>query len=176
MTSVPLLNISLLDTYNPTVLSILDVSEYPIGYIVQNPYVEITPPGFSKVTSIFTPKSINIFNAPTLGLAPSGTLSPLPDGLYKIRYSIQPNHINLIDRDYYKIDQLKEAYDRGFLKLGLTICNSNAEEKMRLLLDEAELYIQGAVAAANSCNVKLAQELYKKAQKILEKLNCYASL
>lgn len=172
MTGAPNLNISILETYNSAEIAVLDTSSYPsTSYQVQNPYIEITPPGFFKQIQVFTPRSINIYNAVTLNMAADST--GLPDGLYKIRYSINPNYENFIEKSYYKIDQLRASFDKAFLSMGDILCNSNSSEKTRLWLNEVEFYIQAAVAAANSCNDKLAQEFYEKAKKFLDKIHCY---
>lgn len=171
MITTPILNISILETYNAAEISILDTSQYPLSYTPQNPYIEITPPGYFKQIQVFTPRSINVYNSVTLNM--SDDPGTLPDGIYKIRYSITPNYQTFVEKSYYKIDQLKEAFDRAFLSMGDILCDSHASEKTRLYLNEAEFYIQAAVAAANSCNDKLAQELYEKAKKMIDKIHCY---
>jgi hypothetical protein len=46
----------------------------------------------------------------------------------------------------------------------------HSDKAKRALLDEIELYIHGAVAAANNCATDLATELYQKATSVLDKL------
>lgn len=170
--TTPRLDISILNTYNSNVLSVADVSFYPLNYQVNNPYIEITPPGFPKATVIFNPKALNVFNSLTLGTS-EGCIVPLPDGIYQIRYSIQPNYQIFVEKSYLRIDQLMEKYDSAFLKLDINECDTKIKNMLRIRLEEIEWYIQSAMAAANKCNDKLAFELFTKANKFLDKLDCY---
>lgn len=173
MITTPKLDISIINTYNPNVLSIADISYYPVGYIINNPYIEITPPGFGKVTVLFSPKSLNVFNSLQLQVSGDTCLTTLPDGIYKIRYSIQPNYNMFVEKSYLRIDKLMEDFDTAFLKIDINECDTKIKESYRMKLDEIEVYIQAAMAAANKCNDKLAYDLFLKASKYLEKLNCY---
>lgn len=173
MITTPKLDISIVNTYNSSVLSIADVSYYPTGFVINNPYIEITPPGFPKQTIIFSPKSLNVFNSIQLQTSGDTCITNLPDGIYKLKYSIQPNYQNYVERSYLRIDNLMEKFDSAFLKIDINECDTKIKENMRAKLDEIEIYIQAAMAAANKCNDKLAYDLFLKASKYLDNLNCY---
>ncbi len=166
------LDINIIPSYNTHTLIIGDASEYPFGTAINNPYLEVTPPGFQKVTLIFSPKNLNVYNSNSLNLTDSDCTQPLPDGIYKLKYSIQPNYEIYTEKSFFKIDQLLELFDSAFLKLDIIDCNLSYNQKMRKKLHEIELFIQSAVSAANKCNDKLATDLYKMAYKLLKQLNC----
>lgn len=168
----PKLNINILPSYNTSILMVADVSQYVAGTVINNPYIEITPPGFQTATLIFSPKSINSYNSYSLNLTKEDCISPLPDGIYKLKYSIAPNYENYVEKSYFKIDQILELFDAAFLKLDITNCDFRFDKKYRKKLDEIELFIQSAVSAANKCNDKLAMELYRMALKLINQLNC----
>lgn len=163
-----------MNTYNSKVLTIADVSFYPVGYTPNNPYIEITPPGMPKITTIFTPKSVNVFNSINLGTSGDCT-GPLPDGIYKIRYSIHPNYDLFVERSILRIDQLLEKYDTVFLQIDINECDTSLKTNYLSQLDQIEVYIQAAMASANKCNEKLAYDLFSKANKLLDKISCYVS-
>lgn len=166
------LEINVIPSCNTHILNIADASEYPFGTVINNPYIEITPPGFQKVTLIFSPKNINVYNSNSLNLTSGDCTSPLPDGIYKLKYSIHPNYEIYTEKSYFKVDQILEDFDSAFLKLNINSCDLKYNENYRKKLDEIELFIQSAVSAANKCNDKLAIDLYKMANKLLKQLNC----
>lgn len=166
------LDINIIPSYNTHILNVADVSEYPFGTIVSNPYLEITPPGFQRVTLIFSPKNINVYNSHSLNLTEEGCTAPLPDGIYKFKYSIQPNYEIYTEKSYFKVDQILEQFDSAFLKIDVNNCDLKYKQDYKKKLDEIELFIQSAISAANKCNDKLAIDLYKMASKLLKQLNC----
>lgn len=163
------LDLAIIEVYNPFVLTIADVSTYPTGKVINNSYIDITAPGFVKKTLIFTPRQVNIFSSAALDMNPN---QQLPDGIWKLRYSIQPNYQDYTDKSYLKIDLLKEKFDRAFMAVDINECNTYIKNHKKEMLDEIERFIQAAMAAANQCNEKLALELYLKANKMLDKINC----
>jgi hypothetical protein len=165
------LNILILDTYDVCTLAIGDSSVYPIGKIISNPYIEITPPGFQRVTMIFSPKEINIFNSSSLGVSCDDSMTPLPDGVYKIKYSIYPNSTEFIEKSFYRLDQLLERFDGVFLKINEQ--DYSTAQKLRKILLDAEIYTQTAISAAKKCNEPLAIDSYRKANKLLSQIECY---
>lgn len=172
--NTPKLDIAIMNTYNSNVLTIADVSFYPVGYNPNNPYIEITPPSMPKITTIFTPKSVNVFNS--VNLETSGDCpGPLPDGIYKIRYSIHPNYELFVERSILRIDQLLEKYDTVFLQIDITECDTTLKANYLAQLEQIEIYIQAAMASANKCNEKLAYDLFRKANRLLDKIQCYVS-
>ena len=167
------LDIAVIETHNPGMLAIADVSTYTAGKNIESPFVEITPPGFEKVGLAFTARSVNIYNSTSLGLT-SETIKPvsLPDGIYKIRYSIRPAYEHFTERTILRITALKERFDLAFLQSEPLGCAPKESEKIRRKLDVISFYMQYSISAASICNDKLAMDLYRKAAKLLDKFNC----
>lgn len=165
------LDINVIPSYNTHILNVADASSYPMGQAINNPYIEITPPGFQTATMMFTPKALNTFNSHTLNLTQGDCTSPLPDGLYKIKYSINPNYEMYVEKSYFRLDQILEQFDNAFLKLNPS-CSTTKDNQLRQKLDEIELFIQSTSSAANRCDDKLAIDLYKMALKLLKQLKC----
>lgn len=167
------LDIAIVEAHNPAILAIADVSTYTSGKNIDSPFVEITPPGFDKIGLSFVPRSVNIFNTTTLKLTgPDNKPGTLPDGIYKIRYSIRPAYENYTEKSILRLTSLKERFDLAFLQSDPSCCSSHQEEKVRRKLDTIAFYIQYAISAAAICNDKLAMDLYRKAVKLLDKFNC----
>lgn len=171
----PKLDISILNTYNSKVLTVADVSYYPVGYIINNPYLEITVPGFPKLTTLFTPKGVNVFNSDTLQIT-DGCPRSLPDGIYKVRFSIHPNYELFVERSFLRLDAVLEKFDAYYLTLNLMRLDTQTSTDLMKQLDIIEVYLQGAMSAANKCDEKLAYELLNKANSNLDKIKCYVPM
>lgn len=172
--TTPKLDIAVHNTYNSNILAIADVSFYPIGFNPNNPYIEITPPGMPKVTLLFTPKGMNIFNSENLNLT-SGCPGPLPDGIYLLRYSIHPNYENFVEKSILRIDATMEKLDALYLGINLQRFDDKVVESTLEQVDVIELLLQGAMSAANECDEKLAYDLFRRANKHIDKIKCYVN-
>lgn len=165
----PVLNISIMDLNDPKLLGIIDLSYYPANWNKVSPTVEITAPGYGTVFIPFVPSSLQVINSNHLGITcDSECLSYLPDGLYTMRYSIYPAYKYFVDKTFLRVEQLYEKFDKMFLSLELDC--KEATSTQRKQLEEIEIYIKGAMAAASNCANKLAIELYNKADKLLTSL------
>ena len=164
----PILDIITLDTHNNYTLAIGDASIYPTGYNIVNPTLEVTPPGFKKVLLSFTAKSVNVYNSYNLGLCAQELImsTPLPDGLYTIRYSIHPVYKYNVEKTFLRVDSLQQKFDRVFIQSDINNCDTRNKDFK--ILKEINLDIDGAVAAANTCSYKLAMELYRRANKKID--------
>lgn len=176
--SEPKLDLILLDTHNTYTLAIGDISIYPTGFNITNPTLVVTPPSFPPVNLGFQAKNVSIFNAFNLGLCPAGITDniPLPDGIYKLEYSIYPHYKYNVEKTFIKTDVIQEKFDKAFLQTDIMQCDAAMRDKDARTLQEINFSIQGAIASANSCANKLAMELYRQADKQLEnfiKNRCY---
>ncbi|SEW21506.1 hypothetical protein SAMN05428988_3218 [Chitinophaga sp. YR573] len=168
-----ILDIDLIETYNSSILAIADVSSYPPEKNIENPFIEITPPGFSKVGLSFIPKTVNLFNSTSIELTnPEVKPAPLPDGIYHLKYSVRPNYEIYTQKTFLKTNGIRERFDIAFLKADVSNCDSRSAARFRSKLDLISFYLQYAMAAANICNEKLAMDLYRKAQRLLDKFDC----
>jgi len=171
----PTLDLLYIDTHNITTMAIADISQYPEGFTVSSPTLEITPPGFTKETTAFVARSMQIYNSHTLGIT-SGDCTPsaLPDGIYTIKYSVFPAYRNYVTKSFLRVEKLLEKFDKIYVKLDIMQCDlatKNVERKQLNLIWE---YINGAIASANNCAEKQAMELYQRANDALDKFskNC----
>lgn len=168
------LNFSIQDTHDFKTLGILDTSWYNPNIKVETPTIEILPPGYKvAVSPFFMPGALNVYNSNGVGITKASCeeeLIDLPDGIWKVKYSICPNDQLFVERFFLKTDQIQCRYEKAFLSLDLKLPSDSDEEKRkRKDLAEIEFYIQGAIAAANDKNAVLAIELYNKADKLLDK-------
>jgi hypothetical protein len=155
-------------TYNLKTLGIADASTYPDVPVPQAPTVEIEVPGFGVVSLPFVPNDFNVFNSTSLGLSNIGAPTvPLPDGLYRIKYSITPAYENFIEKTIMRVEQLQERFDAAFMKLDMMECDLAIKTQQKVELNSIYFFIQGAIAAANNCANQRASALYNQASKML---------
>lgn len=161
------LDIAVIPTYNSLTLGISDLSIYPQSLTILSPSIEITVPSFDKVVLPFTPKTFNIFDSVSLGITDPGVQSPLPDGVYSLKYTIAPAYKNFVTKTILRINNLQEKFDRAFLQLDMMECDRAIKTQQTVDLNSIYIFIQGAVAAANNCAVEESNKLYRQADKML---------
>lgn len=174
------LDILVVPTYNTLTLGIADASIYPTNPpVVSSPTIEITVPGFDVVSLPFNVNDFNIFNSLSLGLTTFGQpLLPLPDGVYKLRYTVAPAYENFVEKTIIRVEQLQEKFDEAFMKLDMMECDRAIKTQQKVNLNTIYFFIQGAIAAANNCAVAEANKLYNQANMMLNnfiKNNCGCS-
>lgn len=104
------------DSSNPKAFRLIDDSQYNPKIEVCNAVLEVTPPGF-RYAQVFTVKPyFNMaLNASILGILKAksySTLADLPDGIYHIKYSINPNNELNVEYDYFRTIKLLDKYAR----------------------------------------------------------------
>lgn len=165
----PILDLLYLDSHSSELLTIADVSQYPTGYAIASPTIEITPPGFPMKSIAFVARSLQVYNSTTLGITEEECSAiPLPDGIYKIRYTIYPAYKYYVNKSFLRVEKLLEKFDKVYVKLDIIQCDltiKTAEKKKLNLIWE---YINGAIASANQCAEKQAMELYARANDALD--------
>lgn len=170
---MPALNLDILvvPTYNTLTLGVVDASTYDVPS-PSAPTIEISVPGFGKVTLPFVPNDFNIFNSTSLGLTELGDpLTPLPDGVYTLRYSISPAYINFVEKNIIRVEMLQEKFDEAFMQLDMMQCDLAIKQQQKVDLNSIYFFIQGAIAAANNCAVETANKLYRQATIMLNNFN-----
>src|SRR5690348_9666764 len=102
MTNTPQLDLLYMDTHNSQTMAIGDASVYPVsGFTISTPTIEVTPPSFPTVSLSFVPRNIMVFNSDTLKISctdSGGCLTTLPDGLYKVKYSVAPAYLYSVEK------------------------------------------------------------------------------
>lgn len=174
----PKLDLLILDTHNAYTLGIADLSQYPPGFAIVAPTLQIAPPGFPSVALPFTASSISILNSENLGLTKSGQDQvKLPDGIYRIKFTVNPANVHYVEKTFMRTDGIQEKFDSAFMKADFSCGDRHFTKAERDKLDEIYYLIQEAIAAANKCANSLAMNLYNQASKLLErfldgKANC----
>lgn len=163
------LDINIIDTHSSLTMAIADVSVYS-NTPINNATIEITPPGFNKISLPFQPRSLNTYNSNDIGITcvtDGSQLVDLPDGFYQLTYSINPNNTTFINYGYYRTDILECRLENSLLKSLSSRYPDTKEE--RVILD-VQILINGAIAAANRLDTATANKMYKKASDVLNKL------
>lgn len=166
------LDIVIFNTNNCKTLGVIDSSIYSNPLTVAEPTITLWTPGTNTyVTTSILPGKVNILNSNTLNLTCSDTIEGLinlPDGFYKIKYTVKPSATYSVEKTFLRICKLRSKYESALLKLDVYNCNDQ-ERKLKLgELKEIEFLMITAQAAATICNQSLALKLYKKADKKLD--------
>ena len=167
----PILDFTVIDSHNPLTLAIADTSFYPSNFNIVNPTIEVTPPGFNQANIIYSPNNITVFNSNTLRITCVPTidlLTPLPDGIWKVRLSISPSIQWNVERSFLRTEEIQQKLGKAFLKADLTQCNIDTQRENMRVIDEISFFIQAAIAASNQCNDVLAMNLYRMANTMLD--------
>lgn len=175
VTVLPTLRLSLIDLRDQGSLAIVDLSSYSTIPITANVSMQITPPGWPTLNVPFNPGTVNVYKCADLGIICAVTeCCPLPDGIYAVTYTVGPAvgvPLPSITKTFIKTDQIECRFMNAFLKVDLECdCSSEDQKKYKQELKEIDLLINGAKAAANSCDDTLAYRLYAQADKCIDRI------
>jgi len=151
------LNISPTESYQLTLMALVDESDYN-GTVINNVSLEITPPAFPKKNIPFTPNSVNVFTSEDLGLG-CGEDNILPDGIYTVKYTV--NYNTFIEKQFIRISNTQFKLQELLLASLSGSCDGMEQYK------NGKVFLEGAVAAANHCQIGLANSLLQKANKLI---------
>lgn len=160
------------------VLKILDTSVYSPQVGLVNPRLLITVPGFTNSCEVgFTPNSMPSITACDLGLQTDNCdsiCSNLPDGIYFIRYTVDPSCNVYVDYNHLRITHALSIYEK--LLCELDVANCEPPEKIKERLKHLQLikgYLDAAKAKVETCHESQAgMTLYNYALKLLNKIEC----
>ena len=173
------LDILVINTYTTKNLGIADISTYDPLLVIQAPSISITIPGFSiPVVLPFVPDDFNVYNSISLGLSAFPNQTPLPDGVYYLKYTITPATTYFVNKSIMRTELIQEKFDDAFMKLDMMECDSAIRTQAKVDLNSIYYMIQGSIAAANNCAVDTANKLYIQADRQLNnfiKNNCGCS-
>jgi hypothetical protein len=173
------LDILVVPTYSVFTLGVTDASVYPTNPpVVSAPSIEIDIPGFGTKILPFVPNETNVFTSSNLGITEVGCNQPLPDGVYRLRYSVAPAYANYVEKTILRVDRLQEKFDNAFLQLNMMECDRALKTQSSVQLNTINFFIQGAIAAANNCAEYESNTLYAQADNMLNnflKSNCGCS-
>lgn len=151
------LSLEVPDTNNTRVFRVFDTSQYSDLLPVECGVLHITSPGFSSPVAIDVLPQFNlVLNACTLGLQSTGcgeSVQPIPDGIYRIRYSVSPNDKVYVEYNYLRVSQTVNKYYNLLCKLELAACEPAADVKKQLEeLRVIKGYIDAAKAKVEFCD------------------------
>lgn len=162
------LDIVVVPTFNTKTLGIADASVYPSDPV--SPTIYITPPGFDTVVLPFSFDDYTIYTSLTLGLTSIGDpYAALPDGVWFLKYTVDPALTNYVQKSIMRVDQLQEKFDTAFMQLDMMECDRAIKTQSKVDLMSIYFFIQGAIAAANNCAIEEANKLYIQADKMLNR-------
>jgi hypothetical protein len=146
------------ETANPNALIIRDASIYGAGLPVECIRLDITLPGFTVplyITEDLTPGFQENFGAKELGLQDQDetTLLRLPDGVYKIRFSVAPNDKVYVEYYHLRTTHILNKYYKLLCKINLEACEPEPSQREKLQkLREIKMYIEAAKAKTEHCH------------------------
>lgn len=166
----PILDFTVVNTHNPYTIGIADTSLYPTNFSIANPTYEIKPPSFPKAVVEFPKNDILVLNSNNLNITCVDNirnLMELPDGIWTITQTISPAITYNVEKSFLRTVQIEQRFGNAFLKTDLVQCDKWIKDNDLKILNQANFYIQAAIAAGNQCNMKLAMDLYRAADKII---------
>jgi hypothetical protein len=176
-----LLSLDIPDVNNPYYFSVNDQSVYAAGLGVTCGELLITPPGFNnpvtfQVDQGFT-KNLSACDLQVQFGGCGTTYSPLPDGIYDVRYMVAPLGIVFVEYNYLRLTNINNFYYNRLaqLEIALTdpdqvILDTLAEMRfIRSLLDAAKAKVEILHDAAGG------MDMFAYAKKRLARLanTCY---
>lgn len=165
------LDLLVVPTYSTMTMGVLDSSIYPSEETeVANPTLFVSVPGFDEVELPFSVRELNLLNSTDLGITEEGDEQKIPDGVYYLRYAIEPIETSFVEKAIVRVDNLQEKFDETFLKFEFMECDRAVKEQVMVELNTIYLLIQGAVAAANGCATAQGLKLYNQAERMLNNL------
>jgi hypothetical protein len=163
------LDIIIIPTYNTYTLAVVDNSTYPTTPPAPDtPWIQIDIPGFNCYSGPFIPAETNIFNSTDLGITTTGNELPIPDGIYGIKYTVNPAYTYYVEKSIMRVDQLQERYDEAFMQLDMMECDRAIKTQSKVDLLSIYFLIQGSIAAANNCANVTSAKLYAQASNMLD--------
>lgn len=165
-----------LDTHSFLSLAIADTSKYVVGYTATSPTIQIIPPTFEPISLAFVAGSIQVYDSSNLGISCEWCDKvSLPDGIWTVKYTNYPSTDYSIEKSFIRVDNLQAKLDEIFLRLDFMQCDNKIKKTEQELIDRIQLYIDGAIASANNCAIKQANNLYCKASGLLKNFNTCAN-
>lgn len=159
---------------NPRAFKVLDNSVYDSTLAVKNCLLEIIPPGFSYPMVFRVKKNFSeIFNANLLHLNTSDCkeVPSIPDGAYRIKYSVDPNTQTVQEYYYFRNTKQQNSYYDILTKfIDSRPKFSNKEfEKRKLELVWLGLTMKAAkIMAEDGLNISKANSMYKQVESELK--------
>ena len=163
---------------NPCVMKIFDTSVYSAQVAVFEPKLQITVPGFTYATEVhFQPESSPTLTGCDLGLQTENcgqSYVNLPDGIYVIKYVVDPSHVVYVEYNHLRTTQALNLYQKILCDIDVADCDPPAKVKDKLNdLRLIGMYLEAAKSKVETCHEQQqGMTLYNYALKLLNKLDC----
>jgi hypothetical protein len=174
------LDITYHNTYNCKTLKIEDNSIYDTTQPIKNVILEIKSPGLTSFVPFYFPnekwKAITL-NCSSLKICCGkkvSTLSVLPDGIYNIKYSVDPNLTCMVEFNHMRVCQIMSRYIKIlgiFLSNKCSMTNKEIEQIEKELLEIKDTIDSSIYAVEERLDSALGLELYNEAINRLNKIN-----
>tara|TARA_R100001480_G_C4645157_1_gene169997 strand:- start:22 stop:564 length:543 start_codon:yes stop_codon:yes gene_type:complete len=163
---------------NPCVLKIFDTSVYSPQVAVFEPKIYITIPGYNTASEVhFQPESSVTLTGCELGIQTENcgtSYVNLPDGIYVIKYVVDPNQVVYVEYNHLRMTQAMNLYQKILCDIDAADCDPPAKVKDKLdHLRLIGMYLDAAKAKVETCHEpQEGMTLYNYALKLLYKLDC----
>lgn len=164
------LNFQVYESQDPKEFIIIDTSRWE-HLSEKTSIIEITLPGESKPVTRYYTKGVNVFNSEMLYLSCDDcgeSFEDLPDGIYKITVKGSPDRFNKT-KNYLRTTKTRLKLDELYINAA-DCFNSDEDSRRRIIkINEINFLLNSAEANARNGNNETAQNLFFKAQKVLDK-------
>ena len=163
---------------NACVMKIFDTSVYSAQVAIFEPKLQITVPGYTYATEVhFQPESSCNLTGCDLGLQTEHcgqSYVNLPDGIYVIKYVVDPNHVVYVEYNHLRMTQAMDLYQKILCDIDVADCDPPKAVKDKLRhLRLIRMYLDAAKAKVETCHEQQqGMTLYNYALKLLNKLDC----
>lgn len=170
-------------TNNCKILKLVDNSIYNPDIAVENAILEVTVPGYTcAVIFNVTPGFTLLLNSSSLEIATAASyaaLLPLPEGIYKIKYSIKPNKYLSVEYNYLRNCQQYQRYIAAacqYFDKKCTFCDNDAIKLRKDLIWIKELIDASKFKVEDCDDWHEGLDLYNEANRLLIDINhCFNS-
>jgi len=170
-----ILGLDIIETANTNTMRVSDASVYA-DFAVTCGKLQIQPPGFNSVAEFDVSQNFSlVLNACSIGVQLSGcgeVASDIPDGIYKIKYSVSPNDKVYVEYAFLRTTSAMAKYYQALCDLEVGACEPSASVKESLdKLMQVKMYIDAAKAEVEYCHeLTKGLDIFNYAVKQLDKL------
>lgn len=174
------LGIEVIETMNPSIMKIIDLSVYSNLIPVVCPRLWVTAPGFDyseEIDSNIVTSGFNLtLTACNLGLQKykcDSEMNELPDGIYSIRYAVSPHEYLFVDVNHLRTTLIMQEIENIYCRLESEQCHINNEKEKKLMsLYLIESKLRMAKAKVKCGNSEEGMIIFNSLKEDLSKINC----
>jgi len=167
------------DTITSCIFRVIDSSIYSTLSLVEDTMIQITPPGFTAPYTVqnLAPNFLANLTTCDLGMQTANcgnTYNNFPDGVYVVRYSINPNSEVYVEYNHLRITAALNKINDLLCCLDLQACEPQGpvREKLREI-QMMTTYLKAAKATVEYCHTPgKGMDMYNYALRRIDKLAC----